>query len=665
VSYLNGPRLVFSGSFEADVSTVNNDVRHYDNATFEPRFQQPQSGAVQNGWWNPSGGSAFRFVGCTVRSVAYADGSSTADPADEPLVGKLVSGPGDRSSGKLVDIDPQMQMTSELWGVALRLYDEEGGAVLEGDLLPTGFRDLQTRQVAQQSRNGQPLGASWTSVLTGLRWGPAAEDSRLLRELREATEDDLLAVHLTAFGYYYAHADGRFSLGRLLGVVGPYRSGEPRHFAAARRLVAPPQARVFAYGNFLFDEEGGRLTLDLGGSFPIADPEGTVADLGTLRVAVARDADVPLGTARPTIRAADRVVIGEVDYGAPDWLAVTAGIAEFAVDGEAATLLRDHQLLLLGAAAGGGGADTILAAETTGGLAVRADQNVQRLDPGETARVDLYARQWGRPLPSARIALGLARPSQSGGGSASDPDPPRAEIPFTNHPADALSFPASLTTDADGRAALEIEAGDPHNPRAYIDGQIYQLLYRLDGLPRDQQYFLDQVVVHLRDAFEVPERPTWEEVRPILTQFGNLYPLMSRHIVDLSDRQSVLGHRGILLFAFTRELGDPVYMPVTRDLSAAKLATVVRWLEQATKAEEGEEEPAAAVRRQRVPSVFAATARAPAAAARRPGQPSAEELARPAAVEMSRERFEEMTRGEGGKVDALKNAAVAVDLVEE
>ena len=55
MSALHLPRLVFSGDFQADVSTVNNDVRHYDTATFEPRFQQPASGATRNGWWNPSG----------------------------------------------------------------------------------------------------------------------------------------------------------------------------------------------------------------------------------------------------------------------------------------------------------------------------------------------------------------------------------------------------------------------------------------------------------------------------------------------------------------------------------------------------------------------------------------------------------------------------------
>lgn len=44
VSYLNPLRLHFSGSFEAAVSTVNNDPVHFDSARFKPSYAEPQSG---------------------------------------------------------------------------------------------------------------------------------------------------------------------------------------------------------------------------------------------------------------------------------------------------------------------------------------------------------------------------------------------------------------------------------------------------------------------------------------------------------------------------------------------------------------------------------------------------------------------------------------------
>ena len=59
MNYLDSPRLTFAGEFQADVSTVNNDVRHHDNATVEERCQRYSEGSTENAWWNPIGGTAF------------------------------------------------------------------------------------------------------------------------------------------------------------------------------------------------------------------------------------------------------------------------------------------------------------------------------------------------------------------------------------------------------------------------------------------------------------------------------------------------------------------------------------------------------------------------------------------------------------------------------
>lgn len=37
-------------------------------------------------------------------------------------------------------------------------------------------------------------------------------------------------------------------------------------------------------------------------------------------------------------------------------------------------------------------------------------------------------------------------------------------------------------------------------------------------------------------------------------------------------------HRAILQFAFSRDVGDPTFMPVTRDLSRAKRRMILKWL---------------------------------------------------------------------------------------
>ncbi|MCZ6802555.1 MAG: hypothetical protein O7D86_01090 [Proteobacteria bacterium] len=88
MSYLNNVRLVFSSRFQSDVSTVNNDVDHYNNETFTSNDQEYGQGAT-NGWWNPCGSGAFRLINCKVTEVGLADGTTTTD---DPVVGMTIGG---------------------------------------------------------------------------------------------------------------------------------------------------------------------------------------------------------------------------------------------------------------------------------------------------------------------------------------------------------------------------------------------------------------------------------------------------------------------------------------------------------------------------------------------------------------------------------------------
>jgi hypothetical protein len=140
MSYLDRVRLVFYGDFQADVSTVNNDVRHYDNATFEPRFQDASAGAVENGWWQPNGSNAFRLIGCRVQAVHLPNGSIARDPGVDEAVGMHIGGSDRRVSGKIVDLDPQWQLCSQLWGLEVRLTASDGAVLMRSKFEPAGFR---------------------------------------------------------------------------------------------------------------------------------------------------------------------------------------------------------------------------------------------------------------------------------------------------------------------------------------------------------------------------------------------------------------------------------------------------------------------------------------------------------------------------------------------
>ncbi len=417
MSYLHTPRLIFTGDFRADVSTVNNDTAHYNNTTFKPNFQEYGPSGT-NGWWNPEGGATFTFLDCKVQQITLPEGSSLSDPAADLIIGKAVGNPTDRSPGKMVDLDPDEQGSSELWAVVLRISDTGGEMMLQGNIKPTAFRDLQTRQHQGAEINGQALGGTWTSVLTEVEWGEKAADSPFLVKLRSATRGNKLSLNLNAYGYYYAHAaDGRFSLGKICGAIGPWFENEPELFASARRLNGvvqiltipdagrrPPKI-YFNESNFLFEKESKRLTLDLGGSFPVASALGRISNSQRLVLAAAKDTvsyvpDLDL----QTLEESDFIPVGEVNYKTTDWLNKTGGIAVFnELSDEAIAQLEEHQLLLLTPLIYDPGKYVVIARETIGGYLARADNFVQRLDSGQTNDVVFYAYQWGRPLADTGI----------------------------------------------------------------------------------------------------------------------------------------------------------------------------------------------------------------------------------------------------------------------
>src|SRR5438094_673098 len=128
MSYLNLLRLHFAGRFQAAPSTVNNDTTHYSNATFRPEYQQPQAPGHPNGWWNPRGDADWRLIGCKVTAAWRADGSPTAD--DDPVRSCWIADSDRRVAAKLVDLDPQQQLVSEIWGLEVRICQADGTTLL-------------------------------------------------------------------------------------------------------------------------------------------------------------------------------------------------------------------------------------------------------------------------------------------------------------------------------------------------------------------------------------------------------------------------------------------------------------------------------------------------------------------------------------------------------
>ena len=285
MTYLGYPRLHFAGAFQADPSTVNNDPAHFDDATFQARFQQPETGSQpdqMNGWWNPRGTGAWRLRDCRVTSVLYSDGSSAASALADPIVGGTLAGADDRVSAKIVDLDPEQQMVSEIWGLQLRLLDSQGRPAWNGSFAVAPFSDIWVRYPP-----GNPdsfFGASYQSVIVDVEWGDG-QSSPLLQQMRAAAHEGKLSIKFNVDGFDDTVTSPTFTWGRIIGAIGPYLEGEPKHFVAARYLQ-PPAGVGSPLNNApcRLDAASKTLFVDLGNSLPTTSVGGPLVGLDALRV---------------------------------------------------------------------------------------------------------------------------------------------------------------------------------------------------------------------------------------------------------------------------------------------------------------------------------------------------------------------------------------------
>ena len=579
MSYLHPVRLVFYGKFQADVSTVNNDVRHFDNSGFQESYQDFQNNNTGslNGWFNPTGSGAFRLLDCTVRAAYYLDGSSALSPEADLIVGKAIAGAPDQVSGKIVDLDPQWQLASQLWGLQVRVVDADGLAIIGGKFEPNPFRDLLFSRVAG-SGGDRAASAYFQSVLDDVSWSDAARGSRFVGELRQVATTGRLSVRLMTYGYLDDVDQPGFTIGKVSGVIGPYLDDEPHSYVLGRRFAPATGAASwngvnFCTGSFFATD---RLFVDLGNALPLK-PDKTLLDIGTLIIGALLNPNAQEGS---PVSAASFLSFGEVPYRDANWLETTGGVVSLGLNQtQAATQTNPPPApLALVSRASGGDAAVIAIRESPNGLFVGVEPFALRIDAGESATVFFRASAFGVPIPFGQVQLGQV--GEMSGLGANGPLQPEVPIPVAGIPQGALNFAASAPTNTNGAAVVTITTSNPNNPRGYIDGQLYNIKYNVNGQAASSIAPFEVIAIHLRNAYDVPANPTWKEhIAPIFTQYANLYPIMSQRLVDLKTPASVYEHRKLVRLAFSVDIGDPNYMPVTRDLSKAKQQTILKWLD--------------------------------------------------------------------------------------
>jgi hypothetical protein len=556
MSYLGLPRLHFYGRFQADPSTINNDPKHHDNDTFEPRFQRPEAPGGLFSSWNPTGSAAFRLKDCVVTSVIGLGGDTliTAPEADR-LVGGVVADDNHRVSAKIVDLDSYQQATAEVFGLRVRLLDNTGAQVLAGDFAHTPFVDFWFRYPQAPS----PLLGAGTihSVLENVEFSDTR--SPVAAELKAGSTAGLLSIKFNVDGFVPDVTSPTFSWGRVVGSIGCYREGEPRHLVAGRRLRTQPGSPL-NHASCRIDKRERRLYIDLGNSIPTTASGGPVLDPGQLQV-------VLLSGQEPPVPLVSLGGVGDELY------RTQAGIVSLLLDEDQVEGAAKARLAIMDST------QHIFLAENSDATWVGADSFAFRLYPGKsstgptkTAKVKFYATRYGEPAAHEDIrAWGSIAPPPLPSG-APIPSPP--EGPATRPPLPGLNFDARVRTDSHGQATLRLTATDPGQPRPPLDGQVYMISYKL-GAEGPGEGLLSVLVW---SDYELPERVDWiTDVQPILQQYANLFPVM-RTILDLSNYHDVVAYREWMVKSLSEPMESPSHMPVTRDLSPGKRDAIIKWL---------------------------------------------------------------------------------------
>ena len=553
MSYLDQPRINFTGRFFTNVSTVNNTLSNYDpSSTINPG-------------WNPNGVALFKFDSCTVTGV-----QSPND--DGKLLGAAVTTPPQPVTGKLVDLDPDVQTLSQVIGVVLKV-STASGAGFQGKLEPCNLQDMW-RRAPEPSGNagGSMASANFISTLNSVKW-TNADQVEVLKQLCAATQNSQLAIRFCVSSYFFADPnDPTSGFGVLVGSIGPYRNGDPVQFAR-RRLVphvlpqpthddfeanSPAKNKdslpklQFQACNFQLDKTNYKLNIDLVNTIQVASFAGPPRKVGKLRAVIVNEDGSTEETLENPFEFTDET---NKTHGGIIDVSLKPDQCKKLEKMRAGIELQQH-----------GGWTTILA-EHASGKFVNISPITMRTVGGGDMNVELRAFQWGQPLQNETLELSA---------DATEGSPESLVI---------NNGTGSAVTNAEGIAAFVVNTPDTlivPADREQLDSLAYTFTgpwRALNGGLTSTQLAPAAIMVWAPYPDAGIPNPTWEaQVQPIFDEYMRIYPGM-KQILDLTDQTVVLANKAALLSVFSLPFDAPHRMPVTRDLSPQKIEVIKTWLQ--------------------------------------------------------------------------------------
>jgi hypothetical protein len=623
MSYLDVPRIHFGGLFFTNPSTINNFDSSYQPTVpltgAQGAYLSVPPGGPPAGW-NATGTAQLWISECTVLSAV---GPGGAPVSGDPILGALVESPspstpkttpdgkGYYDIAKMVDLDPDQQGRSAVYG--LRIYVTlPDGSGFSGLVSVPELQNLFPRVVQPRPGSSWSFVGTWMGRITDVTWKTGS--SPFLGQFQAACQNGVavkLAVDLHQNDPNTRLTPGNMIYyGRVLGSLGPVQPGELSQVVPGRQISTPPApptqelmaapapkrkaagttpindriegetamlqapapqaapAQGLQWNPAPAQVSGAMLHLDLGGSLQVQgtkDASGIWSSNGQFL----QDSGISVGVLASTgIQYLSKGQgLGFSNQYVPlnsqnkqVSLVTSSGLVDIALEPSEVSLVAANPLVVT---VNG----TTVLQEPSNGLLIGSQPFSVRLTPGASSSVQVMARQFGAPVVGQQPITWEVEAIIDEDGDTS---------PSTN-----VSLAWDGSTDANGIATLTVSTvtPDPTLPayRQPMDSQVYYVFF--SDLAGQQVGDGNGNISVLRfQSYTAPVAPTWQQdVGPILQAYARLYPGMKDRL-DIGDEATVQGFAKAMLAKMSLPFLDPAYMPVTRDLSPAKVAMILAWL---------------------------------------------------------------------------------------
>ncbi|XP_065887043.1 uncharacterized protein [Dysidea avara] len=627
-SYLDPPRIHFTGQFRADGNSRNNLPCNFD-------LNNPIDNVME---WNYRGTNEWEFIDTVVTAVVDETGNEIPD---HPLLRAVVFTNENRPFGKLVDLDVDLQFSS--------LYGLEFGLEHNGENLFWGkwstsviVQNLWTKMKCSKLSNDPTYGTQSTTRITDISWS----ESEIIHSFKHvatesfgATGDLSVSISLDMCGVDFP------VIGRVRGTIGVARVNESLNVGGERKMevvdedmpmIFPPDHPCYhsPHSNegpwinriaFKIDSDRKVLVADLGNAFSILE-DGNVIDIGTLYFGIFQNNEV--------ISFDEAIPYNNLSSS----LWRHSGIIEVSLGDFIITQLQTYHLTIFMDSTNDNKTNntnksiypvksvfpslkntemvSLLLLEVDyfirpmGYYMDRLEYSGSSVSARDTSDFTLLVTRFGQPVANEEIEIkadsfnttlpcGAVSPTESSKMSDNN-----GQVTFTfkvNSPIPENRMYADVCpSNAEMYKCLCYGNKTSHkfdflNKNKYheatqcgeakyslpIDGQVYNFRYCMKQnckLPEEDEAMIS-ILAFSTMTYKKPYE--WvRDVEPIFKQFHHLHYIMGT-ILNMSNFTQVTLPYNIELLkdVFSKQINDPNYMPVTRDLSPAKKQMIVEWLE--------------------------------------------------------------------------------------